>query len=164
VLRRSPTVIADAAHNPAGMAATAAAITETFSFSRLIGVFAVSEDKDVASVLAELEPVLSDIVVTTNSSSRSMPVRALAAIAREIFGSERVLAQDRLDDAIEAAVNLADEVIGGDELPGSSAVLITGSVVTAGDARLLLAPDRPADAPPEPGTPSRHSFTMGDLS
>jgi dihydrofolate synthase/folylpolyglutamate synthase len=164
VLRRSPTVIVDAAHNPAGMAATAAAITETFSFSRLIGVFAVSGDKDVASVLAELEPVLSEIVVTTNSSARSAPVRSLAAIAREVFGSERVHTRDRLDDAIEAAVTLADEAIGDDELPGSSAVLITGSVVTAGDARLLLVPDSPADAPPEPGTPSRHSFTVGDLS
>jgi dihydrofolate synthase / folylpolyglutamate synthase len=164
VLRRSPTVIADVAHNPAGMAATVAAITETFSFSRLIGVLAVSEDKDVAGVLAELEPVLSDIVVTTNSSPRSAPVRSLAAIAREVFGSERVLVQDRLDDAIEAAVNLADEGISDSDLPGSSAVLVTGSVVTAGGARLLLAPDRPADAPPEPGTPSRHSFTVGDLS
>jgi dihydrofolate synthase / folylpolyglutamate synthase len=164
VLRRSPMVIAVAAM-PAGLwAATAAAITESFSFSRLIGVFAVSEDKDVAGVLAELEPVLSDIVVTTNSSARSMPVRSLAAIAREIFGEDRVLARDRLDDAIEAAVNLADEAIGDDDLPGSSAVLVTGSVITAGDARLLLAPDRPADAPPEPGTPSRHSFTVGDLS
>jgi dihydrofolate synthase / folylpolyglutamate synthase len=164
VLRRSPTVFADAAHNPAGMAATVAAITETFSFSRLIGVFAVSEDKDVAGVLAELEPVLSDIVVTTNSSPRSAPVRSLATIAGEIFGPERVLAQGRLDDAIEAAVNLADEAAGDEDLPGSTAVLVTGSVVTAGDARLLLAPGRPADAPPDPGTPSRHSFTVGDLS
>ena len=146
------------------VAATAQAITETFSFSRLIGVFAVSEDKDVAGVLAELEPVLSDIVVTSNSSPRSMPVRSLAAIAHEIFGPERVLARDRLDDAIEAAVNLADEAIGDNDLPGSSAVLVTGSVVTAGDARLLLAPGRSADTPSEPGMPSRHSFTVGDLS
>jgi folylpolyglutamate synthase/dihydrofolate synthase len=164
VLRRSPTVFADAAHNPAGMAAAMEAMTEAFSFTRVIGVFAVSEDKDVAGVLAELEPVLSEIVVTTNSSQRSMPVRPLAVIAREIFGEDRVLTRDRLDDAIEAAVNLADEAVGDEDLPGSVAVLVTGSVVTAGDARLLLASGRPADAPSDPGTPSRHSFTVGDLS
>ena len=57
VLRRSPTVIVDAAHNPAGMAASAAAVTEAFSFSRLAGVLAVSADKDVTGILDELEPV-----------------------------------------------------------------------------------------------------------
>jgi folylpolyglutamate synthase/dihydrofolate synthase len=165
VLRRSPTVLADAAHNPAGMAATVEALTESFGFSRVIGVFAVSEDKDVTGVLAELEPVLSAIVVTGNSSPRSMPAQALAAVAREVFGEDRVLVRDRLDDAIEAAVTLADEPAGGDTVPGAAAVLITGSVVTAGDARRLLAPGRPADAaPPDPGTPARHPFTVGDLS
>ena len=164
VLRRSPTVIADAAHNPAGMAVTMEALAESFSFSRLIGVLAVSGDKDVAGVLGELEPVLSDIVVTANSSPRSMPAASLAEVAREVFGEDRVLVADRLDDAIEAAVGLADETVG-EELPGSAAVLITGSVVTAGDARRLFVPGSPADvAPPAPETPARHSFTVGDLS
>jgi dihydrofolate synthase / folylpolyglutamate synthase len=163
VLRRSPTVLTDAAHNPAGMAATLEALTETFGFARVIGVVAVYQDKDVAGMLAELEPVLSDIVVTANSSPRSMSAESLAVIAREVFGEDRVLVRDRLDDAIEAAVSLADEPAG-DDLPGSSAVLITGSVVTAGDARQLLAPGNPVDAPPPPGTPARHSFTAGDLS
>jgi len=165
VLRRSPTVLADAAHNPAGMAATMEAVTESFGFTRVIGVLAVSEDKDVTGVLAELEPVLSDIVVTTNSAPRAMPASVLAEVAREVFGEDRVEVRDRLDDAIEAAVSLADESLGDEEVPGSTAVLITGSVVTAGDARRLLAPDSPADAPPPaPESPARHSFTVGDLS
>jgi folylpolyglutamate synthase/dihydrofolate synthase len=164
VLRRSPTVIADAGHNPAGMAATLEALTESFDFPRVIGVLAVSADKDVAGLLEELEPVLSDLVVTVNSSPRSMPAEELAEVARDVFGEDRVLVRDRLDDALEAAVGLADEQVG-EELPGSAAVLVTGSVVTAGDARALLVPGRPADAPPpEPETPSRHSFTVGDLS
>ncbi len=164
VLRRSPTVLADAAHNPAGMAVSLEALAEAFPFDRVVGVVAVLEDKDVTGLLAELEPVLSDIVVTSNSSPRSMPAASLADIARDMFGEERVLVRDRLDDAIEAAVSLADE---SDRtgVPGSTAVIITGSVVTAGDARLLLAPGSPADAPPPaPGMPARHSFTAGDLS
>ena len=145
ILRRSPTVIADAGHNPAGVAVTAQALTESFNFDRIIGVVAVAEDKDVEGVLDELEPILSDIVVTTNSSPRAMPVEELAELAREIFGEERVHVMPRLDDAIEAAVTLADaadaaltdEAGGG---LGNTAVLVTGSVVTAGDAQLLLAP------------------------
>ncbi|HEX4830309.1 MAG TPA: folylpolyglutamate synthase/dihydrofolate synthase family protein [Trebonia sp.] len=166
ILRRSPTVIADSSHNPAGMAATLDAVQESFRFSRLIAVVAVSADKDVAAILDNLEPAVSEIVVTTNSQPRSMPAAELGEIATEIFGEERVIVASRLDEAIEAAVALADEPSGPDEIPGSSAVLITGSVITAGDARALLAPGRAADGdvPPPPGTPSRHSFTVGDLS
>jgi dihydrofolate synthase / folylpolyglutamate synthase len=166
VLRRSPTVIADASHNPAGMAATIEALQESFRFSRLIGVLAVAADKDVTGILEDLEPVLSQLVVTVNSLSRSMPAAQLGELAMEVFGEDRVIIRDRLDDAIEAAVALADESAGPEEIPGSSAVLVTGSVVTAGDARALLAPGRASDGdvPPPPGTPSRHSFTLGDLS
>jgi dihydrofolate synthase/folylpolyglutamate synthase len=147
ILRRSPTVIADAGHNPAGVAVTMQALTESFDFDRIIGVVAVAEDKDAAGVLDELEPVLSEIVVTTNSSPRAMPAAELAELAREIFGEDRVHVEARLDDAIEAAVALADEAdaalaqeAGGGLGLGSTAVLVTGSVVTAGDAQLLLAP------------------------
>ena len=166
ILRRSPTVIADASHNPAGMAATIEALYESFRFNRLIGVLAVAADKDVTGMLEDLEPVLSDIVVTTNSLPRSMPAAELGALAAEIFGEDRVIVAERLDDAIEAAVALADEPASPDEVPGGSAVLVTGSVVTAGDARALLTPGRAADGevPPPPGTPSRHSFTVGELS
>src|SRR6516162_3609405 len=72
VIRRSPTIIIDAAHNPAGMAATVAAVEEAFSFAHLVGVFAASGDKDAAGMLGELEPLLTEIVVTGNSSDRSM--------------------------------------------------------------------------------------------
>jgi folylpolyglutamate synthase/dihydrofolate synthase len=164
VLRRSPTVIADAAHNPSGMAATVAAVNEAFSFSRLVGVLAVSADKDVAGILDELEPVLSDLVVTHNSSDRSMPVAELAELAGDVFGLDRVHEAARMDDAIEIAVELADETPDSD-LPGGGGVLITGSVITAGDARQLLLPDGPTtDLPAADGGTGRHSFTAADLS
>jgi dihydrofolate synthase / folylpolyglutamate synthase len=168
VIRRSPTIVIDAAHNPAGMAATVAALQESFSFSHLTGVFAASGDKDVVGMLAELEPVLDEIVVTRNSSDRSMEPGETAELAAEIFGEERVRSAPRLDDAIEAAVALADEAAaesGPESGPGSGAVLITGSVITAGDARRLLGPSG-GELPPEPpaSQPSRHSFTAAELS
>jgi folylpolyglutamate synthase/dihydropteroate synthase len=172
ILRRSPTVIADAAHNPAGMAVTVQALAESFNFERVIGVVAVMEDKDVAGVLDELEPALSDIVVTTNSSPRAMPAAELAELAVEIFGQDRVQVAERIDDAIDLAASIADvfdaEAVARG-LPGGAAVLVTGSVVTAGDAQLLLAPGQAVGlsanpGAPEPGTPARHSFTLGELS
>jgi dihydrofolate synthase / folylpolyglutamate synthase len=165
IIRRSPTILIDAAHNPAGSAATVAAIEETFSFTHLTGVFAASGDKDVPGMLAELEPLLDEIVVTRNSSDRSMATAELAELATEIFGEDRVQSADRLDDAIEAAVTLADDSVREGDAPGSGGVLITGSVITAGDARRLLGPsggELPAEAPAS--QPSRHSFTAAELS
>ncbi len=153
IVRRSPVVILDAAHNPAGMAATAAALTEGFSFSELIAILAVSEDKDVPGILDEMEPLVSQLVVTQSSSPRSMQAAKLAELAEAVFGPDRVRAATRLDDAIEIGVTLADEATvstdGDPALSGGAAVLITGSVVTVGDARLLLAGGA-AGAPGEP--------------
>jgi dihydrofolate synthase / folylpolyglutamate synthase len=164
VIRRSPTIIIDAAHNPAGMAATVAGLEDSFTFSYLTGVFAASGDKDVPGILAELEPLLTDIVVTRNSSDRSLEPDQVAELAAEIFGEDRVHSATRLDDAIDAAVTLADEAVT-ESGPGSGAVLITGSVITAGDARRLLGPAGGV-LPPEPtaSQPSRHSFTAAELS
>ena len=120
VIRRSPTLIIDAAHNPAGMAATVAGLQESFIFRHLTGVFAASGDKDVAGMLAELEPLLDEIVVTRNSSERSMDPGETAELAAEIFGEERVRSAPRLDDAIETAVALADEAVA-ETGPGSGA-------------------------------------------
>jgi folylpolyglutamate synthase/dihydropteroate synthase len=141
VVRRSPVVILDAAHNPAGMEAAMEALTEAFTFASVIGVLAVSEDKDVAGVLDQMEPVISELVVTRNSSDRSMDPDKLAELAASVFGVERVHVARRLDDALEMAVGLADDASGEEGL-ALTGVLVTGSVVTAGDARLLLAPDR----------------------
>jgi len=147
VVRRSPVVIVDAAHNPAGMAAAMEALTEGFTFASLIGVLAVSEDKDVPGILDQLEPVISELVVTRNSSDRSMDPVKLAELAGSVFGPERVHAAARIDDALEMAVGLADEAAGEEGLTRAG-VLVTGSVVTAGDARVLLvSPGEEAEAP-----------------
>jgi folylpolyglutamate synthase/dihydrofolate synthase len=139
VVRRSPVVIVDAAHNPGGMAASVAALTEAFSFTDVIAILAVSADKDVAGLLGELEPVVSHLIVTSNSSARSMAPAALGEVAATILGPDRVTVAERLDDAIELGVTLADEADAVTEGgPGQAGVLITGSVITAGDARVLL--------------------------
>lgn len=134
IVRTSPTILVDAAHNPHGMAASVAAIQEAFDFSRLVGVFAASSDKDVPRMLDLLEPVLDEIVVTRNNNPRSSDIDRIAAIAVEYFGADRVTVESRLPEAIDTAVRLAEE---GEHLSGSG-VLVTGSVFTAGDAHLLL--------------------------
>ncbi len=134
VVRSSPTVIVDAAHNPHGMAATVAGLADAFAFTHLVAVVACLADKDVRTMLEVLEPAVSSVVVTENSSPRALPADALREIAEEVFGEERVRIEDRLDDALDTAIALADA----QEEYGGVGVLVTGSVVTAGEARTLL--------------------------
>ncbi|MFC3999213.1 bifunctional folylpolyglutamate synthase/dihydrofolate synthase [Nocardiopsis sediminis] len=134
IVRTSPTVLVDAAHNPAGMAASAAAVEADFGFTRLVGVLAVMADKDIEGILEPLEPLLDTVVVTRNSARRSMAPDDLAAAAAAVFGPDRVRTAARMDDAIDLALALAEE----DGEPSGAGVLITGSVVTAGDAAHLI--------------------------
>ncbi|MEU3945531.1 folylpolyglutamate synthase/dihydrofolate synthase family protein [Streptomyces sp. NPDC029526] len=134
VVRRSPTVVLDAAHNPAGARAAAAAVGEAFQFTRLIGVVGASGDKNVRGLLEAFEPVFAEVVVTQNSTHRAMDADALAAVAVEVFGEDRVQVEPRLPDALESAITLAEEE---GEFAGGG-VLVTGSVITVGEARLLL--------------------------
>lgn len=101
---------------------------------RLIGVVGASGDKNVQGLLEAFEPIFAEVVITQNSSHRAMDADELAGIAVEIFGDERVQVEPRLDDAIEAAITLAEEE---GEYAGGG-VLVTGSVITVGEARLLL--------------------------
>ncbi|KQX68837.1 folylpolyglutamate synthase/dihydrofolate synthase family protein [Angustibacter sp. Root456] len=133
VVRRSPTVVVDAAHNPAGAQVLAAAVDEAFSFRRLVGVVAVLSDKDPEGILAALEPVLDEVVVTRTSSSRAMNPDDLGEVAVEVFGEDRVHVVGRLPDALARAVDLAEQ--DGDLGVG---VLATGSVTMAADVRTLL--------------------------
>ena len=138
IIRRSPMILLDAAHNPHGAEAVAAALEDSFSFSPLVGVMGVMEDKDHEGLLAAFEPHLSHVVCTQNSTPRSMSAAALGRAAAEVFGEDRVSVVPDLADAIERAATLAEAGEAINVSIGAGAVLVTGSVVTVGEARSLL--------------------------
>jgi dihydrofolate synthase/folylpolyglutamate synthase len=138
IIRRSPMILLDAAHNPHGAEAVGAALDDSFAFSPLIGVVGVMTDKDVEGMLAVLEPHLAHVVCTQNSTHRAMPAVELAAVAREVFGPDRVTITPRLADAIDEGTALAEAGEAFGSSIGTGAVLVTGSVVTVGEARTML--------------------------
>ncbi|GAA2152345.1 folylpolyglutamate synthase/dihydrofolate synthase family protein [Nocardioides koreensis] len=140
IVRRSPTVVLDAAHNPHGAEALASALDDSFTFSPLVGVLGVMADKDHEGLLVALEPHLAHVICSQNSTARALPAGELADAAREIFGEDRVSVAPRLADAIDQAAALAEAGEAFGDPLGSGAVLVTGSVVTAGEARSLLVP------------------------
>jgi len=114
-----------------------AAIEEAFELRTLVGVVGIMADKDAETLLAILEPVLSEVVLTRNSSGRSADPQELAELARDIYGDDRVHVTERLDEALQVATDLAerDDAVG---VGTGTGVLVTGSVVTVADARILL--------------------------
>lgn len=137
-VRSTPSVFLDSAHNPHGARALAAALRDEFAFRRLVAVVGVMRDKDAAGILAELAPVVDQVVLTASSSSRAMDVDVLAGVAREVLGEDRIRVAPRLPDAIEAAVAAAEDVEPGEDRVSGAGVVITGSVLTVGEARTLF--------------------------
>ncbi len=134
VIHRDPTIILDAAHNPHGSIALVETIESEFTFDEIIGVVGVMGDKDARGILANFEKFMDSIIVTKNSSPRGMEVSDLEKLAIEIFGADRVFSEPTLDLAIEKAIKdlvrpLSDETLG---------IVVTGSVVTVGEARTFV--------------------------
>lgn len=136
IVHRNPTVIIDAAHNPHGAKSLRNTIENEFDFDAIIGIVAPMGDKDTSGILEEFEAIMTTAIITRNSSHRAASIEELAAQAKEIFGGERVLTKESLESAIEAAVTQAKFEVEMNEK--SCAVLIAGSVISAGEARALI--------------------------
>ena len=91
VVRRGPTVLVDAAHNPAGAAVLADAVEEAFGFAHLVGLVAVLADKDAEGILGGAGAGVrrgrgdADVVAAVDR-----PGGAGRASPRTIFGEDRV--------------------------------------------------------------------------
>ncbi len=138
VVRTAPSIIVDAAHNPAGARAAAKGIREAFDFTRLVLVIGALRDKDSAGMLAELHEelggILEDVCLTQSTSPRSVPAAELLQDALAAgFAEENITILPGLDDALEWAVMKAEE---NNDLAGG--ILVTGSITVVGEARTLL--------------------------
>lgn len=138
IVRTSPTVIVDAAHNPHGIDALADAVEESFAFEHLAGVVGILEDKDADGILAGLEGFLDSVVITQSTSPRAIPADELGALAISHFGEDRVIIEPNLPSAIDAAVQRAES-----EADMGAGVLVVGSITLVAETRLLFGADKP---------------------
>ena len=134
IVHREPTVILDAAHNPHGAKTLANTLQEEFTFGRVIAVVGIFADKDADGIFDEIKDVIDGVIVTQSSSPRAMPAHELAKLARKYIEAERIFIEPDLRTAIEKALSdtnhpMEEESVG---------VLITGSVITVGEARAIL--------------------------
>jgi dihydrofolate synthase/folylpolyglutamate synthase len=129
VIRRegAAPVVLDGAHNPAGAASLARALSTEFAYRHRVFVLGVLADKDIESMVAELLPVADHLVVTDAPSSRGAPAERLEKAARS--AGRTVETAPDVPTALELASGLA-----GDE----DAVVVTGSLYVVGAARTAL--------------------------
>jgi dihydrofolate synthase/folylpolyglutamate synthase len=133
VVSRRPLVLLDGAHNPEGARALAAALLEEFVVDRRTLVVACLADKDLRGILQALAPAIGRLVVTANRSPRSASAERMRKEA-EAVGLVAEVAPD-VASAVREAIDAAGE---------SEAVVVTGSLYTAGEARDLLLGAGPA--------------------
>ena len=133
ILKRNPTIVIDAAHNPAGIRATKQGITESFQFDNLILILAFMGDKDVDQILEELKGFAQVVILTQTNSIRALSVVDLAKKVKNISQfATRIESSDNSSEAIKLAMNLAKD------LGNSAGIIALGSVVLAGEIGLLI--------------------------
>jgi dihydrofolate synthase / folylpolyglutamate synthase len=129
VVADAPLTIVDGAHNPAGMAALAAALPEAVGERRLVACISILDDKDATGMLRSLLPLCSTVVCTTSSNPRALPPATLASLAGQVDPSVEAV----IEREPRRALQLSRERAGGD-----GAVVATGSIYLVAD--LLSAP------------------------
>ncbi|HET9200464.1 MAG TPA: cyanophycin synthetase [Dehalococcoidia bacterium] len=127
IVQRRPTVILDAAHNPAAadVLATALKDSELKPAGRLVVLIGVLEDKDREGILSRLAPLADEMVVTQPPlAERAGDAADVATIARRhVRDGVRV----ELVEAPEAALQRALEVASAEDT-----VCVTGSIYLIG--------------------------------
>jgi dihydrofolate synthase/folylpolyglutamate synthase len=133
VLKRNPTIVIDAAHNPAGIKATKQGITESFQFDNLILILAFMGDKDVDQILEVLKGFAQVVILTQTNSARALSVGDLAKKVKNISQfATRIESSDNSSEAIKLAIDIAKD------LGNSAGIIALGSVVLAGEIGLLI--------------------------
>ncbi len=127
ILRKSPVMIADGAHNHAAALALAKTVVDEYAGRNIILVLGLSADKDIQGIAAELKPIADTIILTKADHPRAYAFSRDEA--KELFSPRKWYMTENVNDAIELALSKAkrDDVI-----------VITGSLFIAAQARAYV--------------------------
>jgi dihydrofolate synthase/folylpolyglutamate synthase len=124
VLRRSPPVVIDCAHNRDSARKLRLALDDYFPGQPVILVFGASEDKDISGMFVELMPRINEVIATQSYHPRAIDPERLVEIAHQFGRPARIVAD--VADALNEALSIAG---------GEKPVLVTGSIFIAAGAR-----------------------------
>jgi len=122
----APPLLLDGAHNPAGAAALAEALQE-YSYSRLIMVTGVCEDKDIEQIYSPLTPLVDAVYTVTPAVERAFDDEELS----RFFHRQGIKSQSC--GSVVAGVNKARSEACTDDL-----ILVCGSLFVVGEIKAWL--------------------------
>jgi dihydrofolate synthase/folylpolyglutamate synthase len=125
VLAHHPTILVDGAHNPHGAQALSRSLTQFFAFEPLVAVLGVLQEKDVTGIVEHLDAVVDKFVVTQSRSDRAFAPEDLAELVSRIAGPDRIILAPSVEEAIEAAAQIAGS---------DGGVIVTGSITLVAEA------------------------------
>jgi dihydrofolate synthase/folylpolyglutamate synthase len=79
ILRRRPLLVVDGGHNIGAARNLTQSIRQYLDFERAILVMGTSQDKDIASLVAELAPLFNQVIVTRSGHPRALAPALLSA-------------------------------------------------------------------------------------
>jgi dihydrofolate synthase/folylpolyglutamate synthase len=128
VVGHQPLVVIDGAHNPEGIDTLVSTLEAEFGTRSWTVVLGAMEDKDVATMIAQLEPIAARIVTTQVSDERAIDagrLRELVAGTLDIPVSDQPSPEAAIDTAIGSTLD-------------DGGVLVTGSLYLVGAIRASL--------------------------
>ncbi len=124
LIRESPRILVDGAHNAASIDALMRAIGQNITYDSMIVIFACHKDKDTDGMIRRLQVGADKMIVTRTESSRSAEPADLAAAYSECSG-KMVQVAETLDDAMQIALG----AVGREDL-----ICVTGSFYLVAEA------------------------------
>lgn len=124
VVGKSPQILLDGAHNPAGIAALCRALREEFSYRKLTVVFGVLSDKDAGGMLGPLCRIADRLILTKPDVSRASSTEAVFAAARAHHSVISIF--ENSGDAVSHALKTAAK---------GDLICITGSLYLVGEVK-----------------------------
>jgi dihydrofolate synthase/folylpolyglutamate synthase len=124
VLRSDPPLVIDSAHNRDSALRLRQALETYFPRQRAVLIFGASEDKDIAGMLEELSPVVSQVIFTRSYHPRAVEPEKLLEMAAVYLLPAQVA------PAVEGALDEALRLAGAESL-----VVATGSLFVAAGVR-----------------------------
>ena len=108
VMGRKPTIIIDGAHNVHGLRAVSKVLEKFFVKEKIILVLGILADKDVGTMLDEIIPKVSKVVVTEPNNPRALSVDKLGTMV-ERYNIPLIKEKD-ISRALSHALEWADQI------------------------------------------------------
>jgi dihydrofolate synthase/folylpolyglutamate synthase len=127
VIQNKPMIVLDGAHNPASIRALRQTINEYFSFSKLIFVLGILNDKDVKQIIMELLVDTTNIrclILTKPEINRALSPEIILDAARK-YNNVDIKVYETVSIAITQAINFSSH---------NDLICITGSLYIVGEA------------------------------